>query len=87
MVPKIGGSRLVSSVTKRNCCISGKICLPGIRIQRKQSSSKRTERRYCKLLHDDNAGMFQFAADHGYLEANPFQELSLLKEPGQSQIR
>ena len=41
MVPKIGGSRLVSSVTKRNCCISGKICLPGIRIQRKTKQQQK----------------------------------------------
>jgi integrase len=88
MVPRIGGNRLVSAVTKEELLYIRKDLLTGHQMPMKgkvpaKGRSVVTVNYYMTTI----AGMFQFAADHGYLEANPFDGSSLLKKPGQSQIR
>lgn len=80
MVPKIGGSRLVSSVTKEELLYIRKDLLTGHQNSTKDKAPARgrsvvTVNYYMTTI----AGMFQFAADHGYLEANPFQGIKPLK--------
>ncbi len=80
MVPKIGGSRLVSSVTKEELLYIRKDLLTGYQNSTKNKVAAKgrsvvTVNYYMTTI----AGMFQFAADHGYLEANPFQGIKPLK--------
>lgn len=80
MVPKIGGSRLVSSVTKEELLYIRKDLLTGYQHSTKNKAAAKgrsvvTVNYYMTTI----AGMFQFAADHGYLEANPFQGIKPLK--------
>ncbi|STL71897.1 integrase [Escherichia coli] len=81
MVPRIGGNRLVSAVTKEELLYLRKDLLTGYQSPTKNKGpGKRAKRCYCELLHDDNGRMFQFAADHGYLEVNPFEGIKPLKK-------
>ncbi|EFA7486075.1 site-specific integrase [Escherichia coli] len=80
MVPKIGGSRLVSLVTKEELLYIRKDLLTGYQNSTKNKAAAKgrsvvTVNYYMTTI----AGMFQFAADHGYLEANPFQGIKPLK--------
>ncbi|HCS2944856.1 TPA: site-specific integrase, partial [Shigella flexneri] len=80
MVPKIGGGRLVSSVTKEELLYIRKDLLTGYQNSTKNKAAAKgrsvvTVNYYMTTI----AGMFQFAADHGYLEANPFQGIKPLK--------
>jgi integrase len=57
MLLRIGGNKLVSSVKGKICCMSGKICCRG------KGLSVVTVNYYMTTM----AGMFQFAADNGYI--------------------
>ena len=80
VVPRIGGSRLVSAVTKEELLYVRKDLLTG---HQNPCSKKRpvkgrsvvTVNYYMTTI----AGMFQFAADNGYIEKNPFEGIKPLK--------
>lgn len=81
MVPRIGGNRLVSAVTKEELLYIRKDLLTGHQMPMKgkvpaKGRSVVTVNYYMTTI----AGMFQFAADHGYLEANPFDGIKPLKK-------
>ncbi|EPN9947305.1 tyrosine-type recombinase/integrase [Enterobacter hormaechei] len=81
MVPRIGGNRLVSAVTKEELLYIRKDLLIGHQMPMKgkvpaKGRSVVTVNYYMTTI----AGMFQFAADHGYLEANPFDGIKPLKK-------
>ncbi|HAT3666676.1 TPA: site-specific integrase [Citrobacter freundii] len=81
VVPLIGSSRLVTAIEKEEllyirkellmgyqCAVKGRIPVKG--------RSAVTVNYYMTTI----AGMFQFAADHGYLEVNPFEGIKPLKK-------
>ncbi|HAT2620154.1 TPA: site-specific integrase [Citrobacter freundii] len=81
MVPRIGGNRLVSAVTKEELLYLRKDLLTGYQNPTKnkvpaKGRSVVTVNYYMTTM----AGMFQFAADHGYLEVNPFEGIKPLKK-------
>ncbi|WP_063962150.1 tyrosine-type recombinase/integrase, partial [Enterobacter hormaechei] len=81
MVPRIGGNRLVSAVTKEELLYIRKDLLIGHQMPMKgkvpaKGRSVVTVNYYMTTI----AGMFQFAADHGYLEVNPFDGIKPLKK-------
>ncbi len=81
VVPRIGGKRLVTSVTKEELLYLRKDLLTGNqgRLKGKSLTKGRsvvTVNYYMTTV----AGMFQFAADHGYIEANPFERIKPLKK-------
>jgi integrase len=81
MVPRIGGGRLAMSVTKEELLYIRKDMLTGHQIPTKGKGHQKglsvvTVNYYMTTI----AGMFQFATDHGYLEANPFNGLKPLKK-------
>ncbi|ENG4133512.1 DUF3596 domain-containing protein [Escherichia coli] len=81
VVPRIGGSRLVSAVTKEELLYIRKDLLTGHQMSLKGKTPARgrsvvTVNYYMTTI----AGMFQFAADHGYVVANPFEGIKPLKK-------
>ncbi|GJL37358.1 integrase [Enterobacter hormaechei] len=80
MVPRIGGNKLASSVTKeellyiRKDLLTGKNPLKGK--AREKGLSVVTVNYYMTTI----SGMFQFAADNGYVSTNPFNDLKPLKK-------
>lgn len=81
VVPRIGGGRLITSVTKEELLYIRKDLLTGhqARLKGKTLTKGRsvvTVNYYMTTV----AGMFQFAADHGYIEANPFEGIKPLKK-------
>lgn len=80
VVPRIGGSRLVSAVTKEELLYVRKDLLtghqnPGSKKRPVKGRSVVTVNYYMTTI----AGMFQFAADNGYIEKNPFEGIKPLK--------
>lgn len=81
VVPRIGGNRLVSAVTKEELLYLRKDLLTGYQNPTKgkapvKGRSVVTVNYYMTTI----AGMFQFAADHRYLEVNPFEGIKPLKK-------
>ena len=81
VVPMIGVNRLVSSVTKEELLYIRKDLLTGNQSSSKDNTSVKgrsvvTVNYYMTTI----AGMFQFAADHGYVDVNPFDGLKPLKK-------
>ncbi|MFP2504378.1 tyrosine-type recombinase/integrase [Buttiauxella gaviniae] len=81
VVPRIGGDRLVTSVTKEELLYIRKDLLTGHQTRLKMKSPAKgrsvvTVNYYMTTI----AGMFQFATDHGYLAANPFDGIKPLKK-------
>ncbi|ELY4780723.1 DUF3596 domain-containing protein [Cronobacter sakazakii] len=81
VVPRIGPGRLVASVTKEELLYIRKDLLLGHQSPMKGKSPAKgrsvvTVNYYMTTI----AGMFQFAADHGYIEANPFDGIKPLKK-------
>ncbi|MXF09240.1 integrase, partial [Escherichia coli] len=64
MVPKIGGSRLVSSVTKEELLYIRKDLLTGHQHSMKNKAAKGRSVVSVNYYMTTIAGMFQFAADH-----------------------
>ncbi|MBD8159186.1 DUF3596 domain-containing protein [Pantoea agglomerans] len=82
MVPLIGARRMVSSVTKEELLFIRKELLTGYQSQAKsrkvpvKGRTVPTVNYYMTTI----AGMFQFAADHGYSPENPFRKIAPLKK-------
>lgn len=81
VLPRIGVNRLVSTVTKEELLYIRKDLLTGHQTPVKGKSPVKgrsvvTVNYYMTTI----AGMFQFAADHGYLDANPFDGIKPLKK-------
>ncbi|HFJ3402812.1 TPA: tyrosine-type recombinase/integrase, partial [Salmonella enterica] len=81
VVPRIGGNRLVSAVTKEELLYLRKDLLTGYQNPTKGKAPAKgrsvvTVNYYMTTI----AGMFQFAADHGYIEANPFEGIKPFKK-------
>ncbi|HFO9756149.1 TPA: tyrosine-type recombinase/integrase [Escherichia coli] len=81
MLPRIGESRLASSVTKEDLLFIRKDLLTGYH---NLSNGKTTPVKGRSVVTVNYymttiAGMFQFAADNGYTESNPFNGLTPLK--------
>jgi len=81
VVPRIGEGRLVASVTKEELLYIRKDLLTGHQAPMKGKNPAKgrsvvTVNYYMTTI----AGMFQFAADHGYLEASPFEGIKPLKK-------
>ena len=82
MVPRIGGDRMASAVTQEDLLFIRKDLLTGYHVlKRGQTTPVKgrtvpTVNNYMKTT----AGMFQFAADSGYIKSNPFDGISLLKK-------
>ncbi|ECT1021509.1 integrase [Salmonella enterica] len=81
VVPRIGGNRLASTVTREELLYLRKDLLTGYRNSSKgktpaKGRSAVTVNYYMTTI----AGMFQFAVDHDYLEFNPFGRIKPLKK-------
>lgn len=82
MVPRIGESRIASSVTKEDLLFIRKELLTGYQVMKVghrtpvKGRSVPTVNNYMGIM----AGMFQFAADSGYIRTNPFTGLAPLKK-------
>lgn len=82
MLPRVGGSRLVSSVTKEELLFVRKELLTGYQVLERgrnipvKGRTVPTVNYYMGTL----AGMFRFATENGYLETNPFGGISPLKK-------
>lgn len=81
VVPRIGENRLISAVTKEELLYIRKDLLTGHQSRSKGKTPAKgrsvvTVNYYMTTI----AGMFQFAADHGYLDANPFTGIKPLKK-------
>lgn len=82
MVPRIGGDRFASSVTNEDLLFIRKDLLTGYQILKVghrtpvKGRSVPTVNNYMNIM----AGMFQFAADSGYIKSNPFSGISALKK-------
>lgn len=80
-IPMLGESRLVTSVTKEELLYIRKDLLTGY--QNSANGKKPAKGRSVVTVNyymTTIAGMFQFAADHGYLETNPFEGIKPLKK-------
>lgn len=82
MIPRIGESRLASSVTKEDLLFIRKELLTGYQLlgYRKKSVVKGRSVPTVNSYMTVSAMMFQFAADSGYITANPFAGISPLKK-------
>ncbi|WP_455424838.1 tyrosine-type recombinase/integrase [Dryocola sp. LX212] len=81
VVPRIGGDRLVTAVTKEELLYIRKDLLTGHQTRSHLKSpakgrSVATVNYYMTTI----SGMFQFATEHGYLKANPFDGIKPLKK-------
>ncbi len=82
MVPRIGGDRMASAVTQEDLLFIRKDLLTGYHVL-KRGQTKPVKGRSVPTVNNymkTTAGMFQFAADSGYIKANPFAGISLLKK-------
>lgn len=80
-IPRLGENRLVTSVTKEELLYIRKDLLTGY--QNSANGKKPAKGRSVVTVNyymTTIAGMFQFAADHGYLETNPFDGIKPLKK-------
>ncbi|HGO6780883.1 TPA: tyrosine-type recombinase/integrase [Klebsiella aerogenes] len=80
-IPMLGENRLVTSVTKEELLYIRKDLLTGY--QNSANGKKPAKGRSVVTVNyymTTIAGMFQFAADHGYLETNPFDGIKPLKK-------
>ena len=81
MIPRIGGGKLVSAVTQEDLLFIRKELLTGYHVLKTgqktpvKGRSVRTVNNYMRTM----SGMFNFAADSGYVKANPFNGISILK--------
>lgn len=82
MLPKIGGSRLVSAVTKEDLLFIRKELLTGSSTPKKGQREPANGRTVPTVNYymTTIAGMFQFATDNGYAAMNPFSNLKPLKK-------
>ncbi|MGL4725676.1 MAG: tyrosine-type recombinase/integrase [Scandinavium sp.] len=82
MVPRIGDSRLASSVTPEDLLFIRKDLLTGYQVMKKghrtpvKGRTVPTVNNYMGIM----AGMFQFGADSGYIRTNPFSGITPLKK-------
>lgn len=82
MVPRIGGKRLASAVTKEELLFIRKELLTGVqvithsRLRPVKGRTVPTVNFYMTAI----GGMFQFAADNGYVDVNPFSSIRPLKK-------
>lgn len=82
MVPRIGESRLASSVTQEDLLFIRKDLLTGYQVMKKghrtpvKGRTVPTVNNYMGIM----AVMFQFATDSGYIRANPFSGITPLKK-------
>ncbi|TNL05965.1 integrase, partial [Kosakonia cowanii] len=81
MVPRIGANRLASSVTKEELLFIRKDLLMGYHILKKNHRTPVKGRTVPTVNYymTTISGMFQFAADNGYMNANPFDGIAPLK--------
>lgn len=81
MLLRIGGDKLVSAVTQEDLLFIRKELLTGYHVLKTgqktpvKGRSVRTVNNYMRTI----PGMFNFAADSGYVKANPFNGISMLK--------
>ncbi|HGW6102623.1 TPA: tyrosine-type recombinase/integrase [Citrobacter werkmanii] len=81
VIPRIGGRRLVTSVTKEDLLYIRKDLLTGYQAPSKgQPPAKGRSVVTVNYYMTTIAGMFQFAEDHGYITANPFSGIKPLKK-------
>ncbi|HCA3882415.1 TPA: site-specific integrase [Salmonella enterica] len=82
MIPIIGGNKLVSAITKEDLLCVRKELLTGYCINKKyqkkviKGRTVPTVNYYMATI----SGMFQFAAENGYVSSNPFKGISPLKK-------
>lgn len=82
MVPRIGGKKLASAVTKEDLLFIRKDLLTGVqvfthsRLKPVKGRTVPTVNFYMTTI----GGMFQFAADNGYVDVNPFSSIRPLKK-------
>lgn len=82
MIPRIGGNRLTSSVTKEELLFIRKDLLTGYqkptkgRVKPVKGRSVPTVNYYMTTT----SGMFQFAEENGYIQSNPFSSITPLKK-------
>ncbi len=76
MLLRIGGNKLASSVNREDLLYVRKDMLSGGSV--KNGLSVATANYYMTTM----AGMFQFAADNGYIRENPFNGIRPLKRAG-----
>ncbi|HDI1195757.1 TPA: DUF3596 domain-containing protein [Salmonella enterica] len=85
MLPLIGGSRLVSSITQESILFIRKELLTGYQTPKKRQKkavkgrSVPTVNYYMAITSE----MFKFAADNGYMDATPFNGITPLKKSRQ----
>ncbi len=81
MIELIGGKKMVAAITQENLLIARKELLTGFHVMKKRQKKAIKGRRvptvnnYMVII----AGMFQFAVDARYIDASPFEGISLLK--------
>lgn len=82
MLPRLGSDRLVSSVNREELLFIRKDLLTGYQLTGKGSRPPVKGRTVPTVNYymTTIAGMFQFAADNGYIKTNPFNSLSPLKK-------
>lgn len=82
MLPRIGGSRLVSAVTREELLFIRKELLTGQQVSKKgrRISAKGRAVPTVNYYMTAISGMFRFAADNGYAPANPFNGIIPLKK-------
>ncbi len=82
MVPRLGEERFASSITKEDLLFIRKDLLTGYQVMKRghrtpvKGRSVPTVNNYMNIM----SGMFQFAADSGYISANPFTGITALKK-------
>lgn len=82
MVPRLGEERFASSITKEDLLFIRKDLLTGYQVMKRghrtpvKGRSVPTVNNYMNIM----SGMFQFAADSGYIAANPFTGITALKK-------
>lgn len=82
MVPRLGEERLASSITKEDLLFIRKDLLTGYQVMKRghktpvKGRAVPTVNNYMNIM----SGMFQFAADSGYIAANPFTGITALKK-------
>ncbi|ECF2366540.1 DUF3596 domain-containing protein [Salmonella enterica subsp. enterica serovar Mountpleasant] len=82
MLPRLGESKLVSSVAKEDLLFIRKDLLTGTKIPQKNRRQATKGRAVSTVNYymTTMAGMFQFAADNDYIETNPFNRITPLKK-------
>ncbi|EMO4271265.1 site-specific integrase [Klebsiella variicola] len=82
MLPRIGGSRLISTVTREELLFIRKDLLTGYHAHRKNRNAPAKGRTVPTVNYymTTIAGMFQFATDNGYTDSNPFAGITPFKK-------